>query len=43
VNTGKGYVIAERNRPEDAPIWSHPGLTVFTLRFESLLQGREHP
>ena len=42
VNTGKGYVPAEQNRPEDAPIGLIPVDSLFSP-VQRLLQGREHP
>ena len=43
VNTGKGYVPAERNRPEDAPIGLIPVDSLYLAGAQGLLQGREHP
>ena len=43
VNTGKGYVPAERNRPEDAPIGLIPVDSLYSPVQQGLLQGREHP
>ena len=43
VNTGKGYVAAERNRPEDAPIGLIPVDSLYSPVKQGLLQGREHP
>ena len=43
VATGKGYVPADRNRPEDAPIGLIPVDSLFSPVQEGLLQGREHP
>ena len=43
VNTGKGYVPAERNRPEDAPIGLIPVDSLYSPVKQGLLQGREHP
>jgi DNA-directed RNA polymerase subunit alpha len=43
VNTGKGYVPADRNRPEDAPIGLIPVDSAVLAGQEGLLQGREHP
>ena len=43
VNTGKGYVPTERNRPEDAPIGLIPVDSLFSPGAQGLLQGREHP
>ncbi len=43
VNTGKGYVPAERNRPEDAPIGLIPVDSPLFAGAQGLLQGREHP
>ena len=43
IATGKGYVPADRNRPEDAPIGLIPVDSLFSPGEEGLLQGREHP
>jgi DNA-directed RNA polymerase alpha subunit len=43
VNTGKGYVEAERNRPEDAPIGLIPVDSLYLAGQARVLQGREHP
>ena len=43
VNTGKGYVPTERNRPEDAPIGLIPVDSLYLAGAQGLLQGREHP
>ena len=43
VDTGKGYVPADRNRPEDAPIGLIPVDCAVLAGQEGLLQGREHP
>ena len=43
VNTGKGYVAADRNRSEDAPIGLIPVDQSLFASQEGLLQGREHP
>ena len=40
---GKGYVPAERNRPEDAPIGLIPVDSLYSPGQEGVLQGREHP
>ena len=40
---GKGYVPAERNRPDDAPIGLIPVDSLYQPGQEGLLQGREHP
>ena len=42
VNTGKGYVPSERNRPEDAPI-GLIGVDSCSARSSACPQGREHP
>ena len=42
VTTGKGYVPAERNRPEDAPIGLIPVDSLYSPGAQGLLQGREH-
>ncbi len=43
VNTGKGYVPADRNRSEDAPIGLIPVDSLYSPVKQGLLQGREHP
>ena len=43
VDTGKGYVAADRNRPEDAPIGLIPVDCALFAGQEGLLPGREHP
>ena len=43
VNTGKGYVPAERNRPEDAPIGLIPVDSLYLAGAQGLLPRREHP
>ncbi len=43
VNSGKGYVAAERNRPEDAPIGLIPVDSLFSPVRKVSVQGREHP
>ncbi len=43
IATGKGYVPADRNRPEDAPIGLIPVDSPVQPGEEGLLQGREHP
>ena len=43
VNTGKGYVPAAANRPEDAPIGLIPVDAIYSPGAPRLLQGRDHP
>jgi DNA-directed RNA polymerase subunit alpha len=42
VNNGKGYVVADRNRPDDAPIGLIPVDSLFSP-VKVLLQGGKHP
>jgi DNA-directed RNA polymerase alpha subunit len=43
VNTGKGYVAADKNRPEDAPIGLIPVDSDLFAGEEGVLQGRRRP
>ena len=43
VNTGKGYVPTERNRPEDAPIGLIPVDSLFSPVRKVSYKRREHP
>ncbi len=43
VNTGKGYVTADRNRSEDAPIGLIPVDSLYSPVQQGELSRREHP
>ena len=43
VNTGKGYVPADANRPEDAPIGLIPVDAIYSPGQAACPTGRAHP